>query len=358
MAMTRMDREQFFEKLSALDEDRLKKALWNLYWRGTASVRQRIEGEIEPGGPSRRRAEPESVDPARTLSQVSEFADLARSGAYLGGDRRVTPKQRTRWRFTFRQLAKEVELALGNEDVEDGATAMAVLIDLAREMNGYDYFRSEDPIEAARFVVSDEVALLWSRLRDQLGFDEFARRAAPQLVRWESTFGWTRTGFGQVRPKETSLAAVLDRMLSVHDAWVTFARQYEEALDALADQTTTRSRRERYSTERGPKDRASNLSEWHSMLLDRLWGSEAEGVLDRLSEHPALGGPDLTYFKALLADRRGDQATARRLTTRALDALPGHEGYLRFAAQIGAPLPARAEAAAGARLERLMSNPG
>ena len=28
------------------------------------------------------------------------------------------------------------------------------------EMRGYDYFRSEDPVEAARFVVSDAVALL------------------------------------------------------------------------------------------------------------------------------------------------------------------------------------------------------
>ena len=32
--MDRMDREQFFARLGALDEERLKKALWNLSrWR-------------------------------------------------------------------------------------------------------------------------------------------------------------------------------------------------------------------------------------------------------------------------------------------------------------------------------------
>ena len=91
---------------------------------------------------------------------------------------------------------------------------MEQLIELACELRGYDYFRSEDPIEAARFVVSDATALLWSRVQSQLGFSEFAQRAAPQLVRWESRYGWTRYGVGRTREKETSLASVLGRMLS------------------------------------------------------------------------------------------------------------------------------------------------
>lgn len=37
--MNRMDREQFFGRLAALDEERLKKALWSLYWRGTGTGR-------------------------------------------------------------------------------------------------------------------------------------------------------------------------------------------------------------------------------------------------------------------------------------------------------------------------------
>lgn len=53
--------------------------------------------------------------------------------------------------------------ALRTEDAATAATAVEELIDLACEMRGYDYFRSEDPVEAARFVVSDAVALLWGK---------------------------------------------------------------------------------------------------------------------------------------------------------------------------------------------------
>jgi hypothetical protein len=46
----RMNREQFFRVVSELDEDRLRKALWNLYWRGTTTVRERIEVEFASDG--------------------------------------------------------------------------------------------------------------------------------------------------------------------------------------------------------------------------------------------------------------------------------------------------------------------
>jgi hypothetical protein len=53
-------------------------------------------------------------------------------------------------------------------------------------------------MEAAGFVVSDAVALLWAELQAQYGFAGFAERAAPQLIRWESRYGWTRSGWGRV----------------------------------------------------------------------------------------------------------------------------------------------------------------
>lgn len=50
VAAKRMNREQFFRAASGLDEDRLRKALWNLYWRGTANMRERIEAELASAG--------------------------------------------------------------------------------------------------------------------------------------------------------------------------------------------------------------------------------------------------------------------------------------------------------------------
>jgi hypothetical protein len=351
--MDRMDREQFFSRLADLDEEHLKKALWNLYWRGAATVRQRIEAELEPGGPRPRRKEPEAVDPDGTLDEVRQFVALARSGAYLAGDRRVSPRERTRWRFTFQRLVKETELALGDNDVAAGAEAMGLLIDLTQEMHGYDYFRSEDPIEAARMVVSDEVALLWSRILERFGFAEFARSAAPQLIRWESKYGWTRTGYGRVRGQETSLAVVLERLLVVPDHWIAFTDRYLDTLNALAAGSATKAPSRRRAPDQDREGRTGNLAGWHLALLDRLYGGHAEDRLDRLAAHPALGGPDLVYFRAQLSRRRGDLATARRLVGDALGRRPGHRDYLALAKEIDAPLPDRAREVVRSRIERV-----
>lgn len=43
-----MNRDEFFAKLAGLDEDRTKKVLWNLYWRGPAQLRERIESGLDP----------------------------------------------------------------------------------------------------------------------------------------------------------------------------------------------------------------------------------------------------------------------------------------------------------------------
>jgi hypothetical protein len=342
VSVKRMDRPQFFGKLAALDEERLKKALWNLYWRGSATMRERIEAEIEPQPDRPKRQAKESVLPEVVRDEVESFVALARSGAYLGGDRRVSPKERSRWRFTFQRLAGDARAALHAEDVGDAAVAMEQLIDLACQMKDHEYFRSDDPVEAARFVVSDAVALLWSSLQDQYGFSGFAERAAPQLIRWESRYGWTR-GYGSVGEKETSLADVLARMLPGLDAWAGFTDRYLDALDRFARDGAARPKRSWGSDDYARERRTGDLAEWHLLLLEKLAGSEAEDRLDRLTDHTALGGPELVFLRAQLAHQRGDVSRARDLVHECLQKLPGHQEFLDFAAEIGAPLPPHAQ---------------
>jgi hypothetical protein len=336
-----MNREEFFAKLAPLDEDRLRKVLWTLYWRGSAPVRERIEGELDPVADARRkRAAAGPPDPARLLHEVREFAELARAGAYMAGDRRVSPKERTRWRVTFRRLAADAEAALRAPDSVPAEEALALMIDLACEMKDSGYFRSEDPVEAARFVVSDAVALLWETVRDRHDFAAFVQRAAPQLLRWESRYGWTH-GWGQVSEKEASLASVLARMLAAPDAWTAVADCYLAALDQAARADATDPPRIFVSWGDGDngfrqRERAGNLAEWHELLLERLVGSEAEDRLDRLASHHGLGGPDRTYLQAQLARQRGDVPAARALIADCVRELPGEQDFARFAAEISA----------------------
>jgi hypothetical protein len=122
--MNRMNRTEFFDKLSGLDEQRLKTALWNLYWRGAAPLRQRIEAELQPsqvGQPRRPAAAP--VDPNTVREEVIRFVTLARSGAYLAGDRQVSPRQRTQWRTEFARLVTDARKALRAPEPDPGASA-------------------------------------------------------------------------------------------------------------------------------------------------------------------------------------------------------------------------------------------
>lgn len=328
--MKRMNREEFFGKLGALDEERMKKALWNLYWRGNATMRERIEAELDPGPP--KQASRPVVDPGAVLVEVRDFASLARAGAYLGGDRRVTPKERSGWRNTFRRLVNEARDALAVADSGPGIAAMELLIDLACDTRRYDHFRSDDPVEAARFVVSDAVEQVWDRLRRAEGFDGFSTRAATHLVRWESRYGWTRRGWGSIPEKEASLASVLARQLEAPDMWVAFADSYLDALDK-ADRTRDFER----------DQRTGDLAEWHGLLLDRLPDYDADDRLDKIGRHGALGGPELAFFQAQLARQRGDLDRARVLVRECLDRLPGHRAFQQAAVEIGAPLPKRAQ---------------
>lgn len=343
--MKRMDREEFFGKLAPLGEERLRKTLWNLYWRGSAAMRERIEAELDPDARTgRRRGVSRSIDADSVLHEVREFVALVRSGAYMAGDRRVSRQERSRWRFTFQRLVGDARDALlSPEGIQAGAAALEHLIDLACEAKDHDYFHSEDPVEAARFVVSDAVALLWSRLMGEYGFVGFAERAAPQLIRWESRYGWTRTGYGVTSEQETSLAEVLGNTLRTPDMWVGFADHYLSALDLVARDGIAKPKRGWAGAEWERDRRTATLSEWHDLLFGKLVGYAVEDRLDRLIHHAALGGPELTFLQARLANQRGDVDGARRLVHQSLEKLPGHEVFLEFALEIGGPLPPRAQ---------------
>jgi hypothetical protein len=211
---------------------------------------------------------------------------------------------------------------------------MATLVDIACETGGRDYFRSEDPIEAAKIVISDEVGALWRRVRDHAGLGTFAALAAPQLIRWEREHGWTRCGWGQVHEKEATLAAVLTPMLHIPDAWHTFARHYLAALDAVATNASAKASRSWYPENGTRRERSGNLAEWHLALLPRLV-DEDDHRAERLVTHPALGGPDRVFLQAHLARLRGDADQARKLVHAALTEQPRNTDFLAFATEIG-----------------------
>jgi hypothetical protein len=270
----------------------------------------------------------------------------------MGGDQRVSRTERSKWRVTFRRLATEAHSALHAADTGPGEVAMERLIELACDACDGGYFHSDDPLEAARFVVSHAVAALWQTVLDQHGFAGFAERAAPQLIRWESHYGWTRGG-GTVSAHETSLAEVLEPMLATLDNWVAFADAYLTALDAVARADPAAERRVWVSGSDhitvARKERARNLSRWHDMLVNHLTGTGAGDRLDRLVNHPAFAGPDIKFLRARLARHRDDLAGARKLIRECLDELPGSYEFLAFAKQIGAELPPRARAVADQR---------
>ena len=57
-------------------------------------------------------------------------------------------------------------------------------------------------------------------------------------------------------------------------------------------------------------ERTKDLAAWHGMLLDRFAGAPEDELLDRLAVSPALAGPELTFLRARIAERRGDVAQA------------------------------------------------
>jgi len=224
--------------------------------------------------------------------------------------------------------------------------------DLACDMKIYDYFHSDDPVEAAKFVVSEAVAALWESVLRSDGFAAFADRVPDQLIRWEADYGWTRGGYGQVAEKETPLAVPLARLLTTPDMWRTFTESYLEALDTAGRADPGRPRTiygtfDETSYQR--KERTGDLATWHEMLIDRFVGTPEDDLLDRLVASPALAGPELNFLRARIAERRGDLSQAATLVTSCLQELPGHQAYLDFAVEIGAELPPRAREIAAER---------
>jgi hypothetical protein len=159
------------------------------------------------------------------------------------------------------------------------------------------------------------------------------------LVRCSSTGGNSRsTLFGKPRRPdiyiETTLAAVLARILRGSDTWADFAGHYLTALDQ-ADTAAP----EIYgiSSDYTRQERTGNLADFHLLLLGHLDGNDAaEGLLDRLVAHPKLAGPELTHLQARRALQTGDPGRARELMRDCLEELPGHEGFLAFAKEISA----------------------
>ena len=345
MPANRMNRDEFYTAMARCDDADLRKVLWTLYWRGNAQLRERIEDELRSPEQPKVKPKKELPDPGAVLGEVTAFVGLAKDGAYMAGDRRVHHTERSKWRLTFRRLAGDALAALHAEDRGPAQQAVAEMVDLACDMKSYDYFHSDDPVEAAKFVVSDVVAALWESVLRHDGFAAFARRVPEQLIRWESAYGWTRRGYGQVPEKETALAVPLARLLTTPDMWRTFAGSYLNALDTAGRADPGRPRTvygsfDETSYRRG--ERARDLATWHEMLVDRFVGTPEDELLDRLAASPALAGPELTFLRASIAERRGDVAQAAALVTECLNERPGDLEYIDFAVEVSAVLPPRA----------------
>jgi hypothetical protein len=335
-----MDRSEFFEKVGALTADRLRELLWKVYGKGSAEVRELVAAAVsEVAEPPKTPPKP-PVDMTALLAEAERFVGLARAGAYMGGTREVQPAQRSRWRVTYRRLIDDASKTVATGDLELGGAVLEALLDLACELREHAYFHSDDPVAAMRLVFSDKVKLLWRTAIEREDSAAFVRRVAPQLIRWESRHGWTRRGTHTLCANEASLADVLAELL--HDAdlehWIALADAHLDALSA-GEPAPRRSGPIRDYPQRR---RTEKLVRFHDLLLEKLFGTAGENRLDKLVAHPALSGPELAFLKARLAHRRGDAPSARKLATACLAELPGHAGFLEFAAQLDAPLPRQA----------------
>lgn len=338
----RMDRSQFYQLMAGKGEADLKKVLWELYWRGKAEVRERIEGILEPESASHKAAEASSLDGDRVLHDIKDFAALVRSGAYMGGTREVSRQERSKWRVTFRSHVENASGLLKQGDLGNGLPAMERLVDLLCEMGYYDYVHSEDPVQASGIVVSDRVELLWRTVLERDGFQAFVRLAPAQLIRWESPYGWTRTGATRLCAKERTLAEVLQAMLKGPDAWLRFADAYLEALDRIPRKAQERSRSWSSGWDSECEKRSGNLADWHECLRDQLRFGEGGDRLFRIASHPSLAGPEADYFLARLCFENGQADRAKDLMLKCLKRLPGHQDFQSFAKELGLPLPQRA----------------
>lgn len=120
-------------------------------------------------------------DPERVRRAVGELVALAQSGAYMAGDRRVHHTERSRWRITFRRHVADARAALAAPDPAPAEESLEQLIGLAVLLENGGYVHSEDPVAAARIVISDLVADLWSSVLRLRGMEAFADQAMSQF---------------------------------------------------------------------------------------------------------------------------------------------------------------------------------
>ena len=135
---------------------------------------------------ARRRAAVMPPDPASVLLRSASSPSWPWACAYLAGDRGSRPGD-VALAVHLRRLAADALAALRAEDLASAEEAMALVIDLACDAE-VRLPRSEDPMEAAKFVVSDAAAALWNRAR-AARLRRFAATAAVELPRWESAYG-------------------------------------------------------------------------------------------------------------------------------------------------------------------------
>ena len=223
---------------------------------------------------------------------------------------------------------------------------MELMIDLACHAQGC--FRSEDPLEAARFVVSQAVSALWETVLDARGFTEFTARAAPQLVRWEREYGWSEgLGAGKVREQERPLAEALAPTLDTPDMLRGFADAYLAELDRIAaaeapppGKNNRRIRRDWADSfldrDYTKRRRTGNLARWNSLLLEHLDTGRAQ----RLAAYTAFSGPEADFLKAQAARLRGDLDEARTLITECLKYFRREHGVRRLRRRGGRRSPA------------------
>jgi hypothetical protein len=110
-------------------------------------------------------------------------------------------------------LIDDASRAVSAGDLDRGRRALEALIDLACECQRHEYFHSDDPVAAMRLVVSDKVKLSWLAALEHEGFPAFVRRATPQLIRWETRYGWTRGGFHAICEHEVPLVDVVAEIM-------------------------------------------------------------------------------------------------------------------------------------------------
>jgi hypothetical protein len=94
----------------------------------------------------------------------------------MAGDRRVHHTERSKWRLTFRRLVGDALAAVQADHPRPAQQAVAEMVELACDMKSYDYFHSDDPVGAAKFVVSDAVAVLWESVLRHDGPEATAHR--------------------------------------------------------------------------------------------------------------------------------------------------------------------------------------